>query len=126
MILTIDPHSGVPAYRQIIDQVRFHVTSGLLQPGDEIPSTRALSKELGVNPMTVSKAFTLLEEEGVLERRPGLPHVVRQRSHDATHETKIEQLEETLRPVAVKTRQLGLQPEEATAVFRRLLDEGER
>ncbi|MGD8818260.1 MAG: GntR family transcriptional regulator, partial [Acidobacteriota bacterium] len=80
MILTIDPHSGVPAYRQIIDQVRFHVTSGLLQPGDEIPSTRALSKELGVNPMTVSKAFTLLEEEGVLERRPGLPHVVRQRS----------------------------------------------
>jgi GntR family transcriptional regulator len=126
MILTIDPHSGVPAYRQIIDQVRFHVTSGLLQPGDEIPSTRALSKELGVNPMTVSKAFTLLEEEGVLERRPGLPHVVRQRSADATHETKIKQLEETLRPVAVKTRQLGLQHEEATAVFRRLLDEGER
>jgi GntR family transcriptional regulator len=126
MILAIDPHSGVPVYRQIINQVRFHVSSGLLEPGDEIPSTRAVSKELGVNPMTISKAFALLEEEGVLERRPGLPHVVRRRRTDALHATKIGQLEETLRPVVTKTRQLGLDRDEATAVFRRLLGEGER
>jgi len=126
MILTIDQHSGVPVYKQIIEQVRFHVSTGLVDPGDEIPSTRALSRELGVNPMTVSKAFTLLEEEGVLERRPGLPHVVARRDGDDAHASKIEQLEETLRPIAVKTRQLGVQPDEATAVFRRLLDEGER
>ena len=126
MILTIDQHSGVPVYKQIIDQVRFHVSTGLLDPGDEIPSTRALSRALGVNPMTVSKAFALLEEEGVLARRPGLPHVVRRRYGVEAHASKIEQLEETLRPVAVKTRQLGVRPDEATAVFRRLLDEGER
>ncbi len=109
-----------------MDQIRFHVSSGLLSPGDEVPSTRALSARLGVNPMTVSKAFALLEEEGILERRPGLPSVVRERRKDKLHATRIEQLEKTLRPIATQTRQLGLDPDEATAVFRRLLDEDQR
>lgn len=126
MILVVDPHSGIPVYRQLMDQIRFHVSSGLLKPGDEVPSTRALSAKLGVNPMTVSKAFALLEEEGVLERRPGRPLIVRQHKWDKLHSTRIEQLESSLRPIATKTRQLGLDPDEATAIFRRILDEDER
>lgn len=126
MILVVDPHSGLPVYRQLMEQIRFHVSSGLLEPGDEIPSTRALSKRLGVNPMTVSKAFSLLEEEGVLERRSGLPHVVRRRRKDRLQATKLEQLEATLRPVVTKARQLGLKPEEAAEAFRRLLESEER
>lgn len=126
MILVVDPHSGIPVYRQLMEQIRFHVSSGLLNPGDEVPSTRALSAKLGVNPMTVSKAFGLLEEEGMLERRPGLPSIVRRRKSDKLHSTKIEQLEGSLRPIAIKARQLGLESDEATAVFRRLLDEDER
>ena len=126
MILVVDPHSGIPVYRQLMDQIRFHVSSGLLKPGDELPSTRALSAKLGVNPMTVSKAFGLLEEEGVLTRRPGLQSVVRIHRNDELHATRIEQLEENLRPIATNTRQLGLEPDEATAVFRRLLEEDER
>lgn len=126
MILVVDPHSGIPVYRQLMEQIRFHVASGLLSPGDEIPSTRGLSAKLGVNPMTVSKAFALLEEEGVLERRPGLPLIVRQRKSDKLRATKVEQLEKTLRPVAIQSRQLGLDPDEATAVFRRLLDDDQR
>ena len=126
MILVVDAHSGIPVYRQIMEQIRFHVSSGLLGPGDEVPSTRALSARLGVNPMTVSKAFALLEEEGVLERRPGLPSVVRQRQRDTLHATRIAQLESALRPIATKARQLGLKSDESAAVFRRLLDEDER
>lgn len=125
MILVVDPHSGLPVYRQIMEQVRFHVASGLLAPGEEIPSTRALSKRLNVNPMTVSKAFGLLEREGVLERRPGLPLIVRRRAAERLQATKLDQLEETLRPVVTKVRQLGLEPDEAADVFRRLLDSEE-
>ena len=80
MLITIDVHSGVPAYRQLVDQIRLHVATGRLQPGAEIPSTRALSAELGLNPMTISRAYALLEDEGVLERRPGLSLVVRAQS----------------------------------------------
>ena len=123
MILVVDPHSGIPVYRQIVEQIRFSVASGLIEPGQEIPSTRALSAKLGVNPMTVSKAFGLLEEDGVLERRPGRPHVVRARPARAT---RLEQLEKALRPVATKTRQLDLESETAIQVFRRLLEEDKR
>jgi len=126
MILVVDPHSGIPVYRQIVEQIRFHVASGLLEPGTEVPSTRALSAELGVNPMTVSKAFGFLEEDGVLERRPGRPHVVRQRQGGTVQATKLEQLEQALRPVATKVRQLNLEPDTALSAFRRLLEDEER
>ncbi len=125
MILVVDPHSGTPAYRQIMEQIRFHVDSGLLGPGDDIPSTRTLSAELGVNPMTVSKAFSLLEEEGLLERRPGLPLVVSQRASKDQRASKLEQLDAALRPVATMARQLGLESEEAVEAFRRLLESNE-
>lgn len=126
MILSVDPHSGIPVYRQIMEQIRFHVASGLLEAGDEIPSTRALSAKLGVNPMTISKAFAQLEQEGVLERRPGLAHVVRERKTEKLHTTKLDQLAGALRPIATKARQLGLDPQEAVKVFRRLLESDER
>ena len=125
MILVVDPHSGTPAYRQIMEQIRFHVASGLLGPGDEIPSTRSLSAELGVNPMTVSKAFSLLEEEGLLERRPGLSLIVSQRASKEQQASKLDQLDAALRPVATMARQLGLESDEAIDLFRRLLDSNE-
>ena len=126
MILIVDPHSGIPVYRQLVEQIRFSVASGLLTPGEEIPSTRALSAKLGVNPMTVSKAFGLLEEDGVLERRPGRPHVVRKRETGTVRATRLEQLEQALRPVVTKTRQLDLESETAVQVFRRLLEKDKR
>jgi len=126
MILVVDPHSGIPVYRQLVEQIRFHVASGLLKPGEEIPSTRALSAKLGINPMTISKAFALLEEDGVLVRRPGRPHVVRERRRRTVRATRLEQLERELRPVATKARQLDLDPDTAVEVFRRLLESDER
>ena len=126
MILIVDPHSGIPVYRQIVEQIRFNVASGLLEPGEEIPSTRALSARLGVNPMTVSKAFGLLEEDGVLESRPGRPHVVRERRGRTVRATRLEQLEQALRPMATKTRQLNIEPDTAVKIFRRLLEDEKR
>ena len=73
MLISVNPHSGVPVYRQLMDQIKFHIASGLMKPGDELPSTRMLSSELGVNPMTISKAYSFLEKEGIVERRPGRP-----------------------------------------------------
>lgn len=125
MILVVDPHSGIPVYRQIVDQLRFQVSSGALKPGDEVPSTRSLSAQLGVNPMTISKSYALLENEGVLERRPGLPSVVRKQKTSTEQASKRDQLEQTLRPAALKARQMNLDSGEALEIFRRLLEEEE-
>jgi GntR family transcriptional regulator len=121
VLIVIDADSGVPVYRQLMDQVRFQVASGLLAAGDELPSTRVLSQELGINPMTVSKAYALLEEEGLVERRAGLPLVVSQRGARAAVRQKEAQLRVLLEPAAVAARQLGFTSREALSVFRAAL-----
>ena len=68
--------SGTPIYRQIVDQTCQLVASGQLPPGELLPSVRAVAAELGINPMTVSKAYTLLERDGIVARRRGLGMVV--------------------------------------------------
>ena len=123
LLIVVDAHSGVPVYRQIIEQVRFHVAAGLLGAGEELPSTRTLSQQLGVNPMTVSKAYGLLEDEGVVSRRPGLPLVVAVRGEAVEEATRMEQLRVLLEPAAVAAHQLGVREEEAMRLFRQALAE---
>ena len=67
----IQPSSGVPIYRQIMDQVRALVASERLRPGEMLPSIRQLATDLEVNMMTVSKAYARLEADGVVERVRG-------------------------------------------------------
>ena len=122
MTFTVDPQSDTPVYRQLIEQVRFLVASGQLRPGDELPSTRALSSELGVNPMTISKAYGYLERDGVLERRPGLPLVVKGVEEGQLQVRKIDLLREQLAPVVGVVRQLGLGRDEVLRVLGELLD----
>lgn len=121
LLIVIDPHNGVPVYRQIVDQVRFQAASGVLRPGEELPSTRVLSAELGVNPMTVSKAYGLLEEEGVVTRRPGLPLVVSDHSAKETARARAESLARVLAPAVRAARQLGIPDSEAAEIYRRVL-----
>ena len=70
--------SGMPIYRQIVDQTCQLIASGRLPRGELLPSVRALAADLGINPMTVSKAYSILERDGVVTRRRGLGMVVEQ------------------------------------------------
>lgn len=122
MLLVIDHHNGIPAYRQIMDQVRLQIASGVLKSDDELPSTRALSAELSLNPMTISKAYSLLEHDGVLERRRGQTLVVRALHADDVETNKLDQLRRSLAAPVSVARQLGISPAQATKIFRELLD----
>jgi GntR family transcriptional regulator len=66
-----DPNSGVPIYRQIKDQVRYGIAAGLLRPGEQLPTVRALSVDLAVAPATVIKAYSELEHEGIITSEQG-------------------------------------------------------
>jgi len=124
MLLVVDRHNGQPVYRQLMDQIRFQVTSGVLPPGDELPSTRTLSAELGLNPMTVSKAYGLLEREGVVERRPGRALVVSARlapESAAGGSARTAELAKALAPAVTAARQLGMDEDEAARLFADLL-----
>jgi GntR family transcriptional regulator len=123
MLIVVDPHSGVPVYRQLMDQIKFHIASGMLKPGDELPSTRTLSAELGVNPMTISKAYSLLEREDVVERRPGRPLIVKPVKPPELKDRRMEQVNQSLANAVTVVRQLGIDPEEAVKAFEDLLAE---
>ena len=72
----LDPKSGVPFYRQIIDQIRYGIDGGNLKVGEQLPTVRALAVQLKVNLNTVSKAYRELEIQNILETQQGTGTVI--------------------------------------------------
>lgn len=71
MDITINVTDGVPIYRQIVNQVKYLVASGLLRPGEELPPIRTLALQLKITPNTIVKAYDELESAGVVHKRRG-------------------------------------------------------
>jgi GntR family transcriptional regulator len=92
----LNTKSGVPIYRQIQDQIRYGVASGMLTPGEQLPTVRALAVELSVNPNTVIKAYSELEREGLLTTEQGSGTFVSAQPNvsvaDESRESKLESL----------------------------------
>ncbi|HEU0277476.1 MAG TPA: GntR family transcriptional regulator [Rhodanobacteraceae bacterium] len=70
-LLTIQPAAAEPIYRQIVGQLRRLIAGGQLAPGDLLPSVREVAGAHAINPMTVSRAYSLAESQGLLERLRG-------------------------------------------------------
>jgi GntR family transcriptional regulator len=104
---SVSPSSGVPIYRQIIDQVHALVLSGRLRPGDHLPSIRNLAETLEVNMMTISKAYARLEVEGILVRLRGVGMVVAEPS--TTTSASVKERQSELRPLMEQAVLRGLQ-----------------
>jgi GntR family transcriptional regulator len=92
---TLDLQSGVPVYRQIIDQVQAGVATGALRPGHQLPTVRQVAVDLAINPNTVLRAYRELEIRGVLETQQGTGTFISHRQakqDDSERERQLEQL----------------------------------
>lgn len=119
-MFTLHPSSGVPIYRQLVEQIRRLVAGGQLPPGAELPSVRELALTHAVNPMTVSKAYAQLEAEGLLQRNRGRPMTVTAgRKAQATLAQRMKQLEPQAAQLVHAARQLELSDKDLTALIRR-------
>lgn len=119
-MFTLHPQSGVPIYRQLVDQIRRLISGGQLQPGAELPSVRDLAVTHAVNPMTVSKAYALLEAEGLLQRNRGKPMTVAAgRKAQTSLAQRIKQLEPQAAPLVTAARQLEITERDLTALIKR-------
>jgi GntR family transcriptional regulator len=108
-LFSLHPESGIPIYRQLVEQIRRLIAGGQLPPGAELPSVRDLALEHAVNPMTVSKAYALLETEGLLERHRGKPMTVaRGRKGAATLSQRVKQIDAQAAQLVTAARQLEL------------------
>lgn len=108
MVYKIDNRSGVPIYRQIIDQVREQIMFGLLKEGDQLMSVKDLSAKLSINPMTVSKAYTIMETEGLVERRRGIGLFIAEIESNKKEKNQGELVESLLYKAIVTASQFGL------------------
>jgi len=122
MLLQIDHHSGQPIYRQVMDQVRRQIMAGQLREGEQIVSVRELAGQLKVNPMTISKAYGLLEMEGLLQRRRGVGLFVAHVDRDRKSAAKAELLEQILSRAVAAAIQMGISEEEVHEITQRLFE----
>lgn len=123
-LFTITTGSAEPIYRQLVEQVRRRVAAGQWVAGDSLPSVRELAQALAINPMTVSKAYSLLEADGVLERQRGVGMAVAAghgRARGVSDRAAL--LRPGLERVAAQARELGLPPEQVLAMFQRILED---
>ncbi|MDA1274234.1 MAG: GntR family transcriptional regulator [Verrucomicrobia bacterium] len=113
----IDPHSGIPVYRQLMDQIKYYVAAGTLRPGDQLPSIRELSHALAVNPTTIVKAFSELGHEDVIQIRHGKGAFVAESAYQHSERQREKALRRLARQLAVEAVQMGASMEQVIQVL---------
>src|SRR5262245_60149971 len=119
-VFILNPQSGTPIYRQLLEQARRLIASGKLAPGTPLPSVRELAVEHAVNPMTISKAYAMLEAEGLLERNRGKPMTVAaQPKPHAPLRDRLRQLDDEVEALVLAARQLQVSKRDVLDVLNR-------
>jgi GntR family transcriptional regulator len=111
----IFPSSGVPIYRQLMEQLRSQMAGGTVRPGEMLPSVRTVAEQLQVNPMTVSKAYSLLEREGLVELVRGQGMRVREPAGGGPLKERLAAIAPLLEQVATEAFHLNLPADKVLA-----------
>jgi GntR family transcriptional regulator len=114
----LDASTGVPFYRQIIQQVEQGILSGRLKPGDRLPTIRALAIELKVNPNTIAKSYNELEIRGILVTQVGSGTFVSDKKINLDEIERIKKLEETVAKFIGTMTALGAEKTEIIELVR--------
>jgi GntR family transcriptional regulator len=113
-------HSGLPPYVQIVEQVRQALLSGVLHPGDRLPTVKEVVGSLAINPNTVLKAYRDLEREGLVEGRQGVGTFVRRRP-DGPPPNEQAALKRSLALWIAKAQRAGLADSDIESMVRSVL-----
>ena len=112
MFVRIETSSGIPITRQIMDQIRAQCASGILSPGERLPSIRELARDLAVNQNTILRAYERLTASGLLERRHGNGTYVTTEEQPQQQREQREQLRKEIENVTHHAVTLGYGPEQ--------------
>ena len=105
--IRLDDHSGVPVYRQIIDQVRGGIASGALLTGDQLPTVRQLAVDLAINPNTVVRAYRELELGGLLDPSQGMGTFIRTQEIEGGKQERARQLSQIVTDAVARAGAAG-------------------
>src|SRR5216110_2127032 len=122
MMLQINFKSGKPVYLQVVDQIKAAAASGALQAGEALPSIRPLAEELRVNRNTIAKAYTELENQGVIETLPGKGCFLKPNNSPLKKDVRRKLLIEEIDQSIVKAHHLQVSREEFSDLVRERFD----
>jgi len=122
MLISLDYAGDIPIYQQLRNQIVLGIASGDLKAGEKLPTIRALATELGINMMTVSKAYQILKQEGYIssDRRSGAWV-----SCKAGKNGTLEKLEKELKLIVAEARLSGVEEEALVELCRKFYHEGD-
>ena len=115
--IQIDPHCGVPVYRQIMDQIRYYIAAGQLKRDERLPSIRELARYLHINPTTIVKAYTELQHSGEIDMRQGKGAFVTGSARTRPASELEKQFSERARALAIVAMQMGIDAARAAAIL---------
>jgi DNA-binding transcriptional regulator YhcF (GntR family) len=119
----LDEHTGVPVYRQIIDQVRGGIASGALIAGDQLPTVRQLAVDLSINPNTVVRAYRELELGGLLESNQGTGTFIRLREIEGSKQERARQLAQIVNDCVARAGAAGFNIQDLLEELREIAHE---
>ncbi len=123
MKIIINTSSMVPIYEQIIDQIKTMIRKQELKQNDQLPSVRALSKELKISALTVKKAYDELEREGFTVTIHGKGSYVTAANTELMMEEQKKEVEQDLEQAILKGRRFGISNEDIKTLFELILEE---
>jgi len=122
-VFTVDAHSGVPIYLQLIEQVKRSIALGVLSPGEQLPTVKQLATDLTINPNTVARVYRELERDGVIETSPGRGSFVRSNGGVANASRAAADVAAAALDAAVReAKSIGIAVREARELFHRALE----
>lgn len=116
----LDAHSGVPVYRQLIDQVQAAIATGALRPGDQLPTVRLVAVELAINPNTVMRAYREMEIRQILDTQQGTGTFIADRHAEPSKQERSRQLAQLAQEFAARAGAAGLTLEDLVGALEKL------
>lgn len=122
MLLTLDNTSSIPLYQQIVDEIRGKILTGQMKPGDPLPSIRQLAADLLISVITTKRAYQDLENEGLIQTRPGRGTFVNEVRGDYLQQVGVKEVEEKLTEAVRTASRLGVSRTEVEGLLKKVLD----
>ncbi len=122
----VNSRSGVPIYKQLVQQIEKGIAGGILQPGDQLPTVREVALELTVNPNTVARAYRELEYLGIIESVQGRGTFISKNVSSPRREKRARIIKHLIKDLITEAQQLDLPPEELKELFEEALKEWEK
>ncbi|MDE3840642.1 GntR family transcriptional regulator [Bacillus methanolicus] len=112
MFIKIEPHSDIPIYTQLSNQIIEGIASGILKSGNSLPSVRSLAADLGVNMHTVNKSYHELEKKGFIKIVPKSGAIINSPVGGEQREVHVERIGNEFRPIIAEALALGMNADE--------------